>query len=109
MKNENKNIAVGIAAGAIAGVIAGILLAPKSGKETRKDIDKHLHEIKDNITDELTKVSDLTKDKYGQIVGKVVDIYEKEKKLSVKEAKQIKDTLEENFDEVKRVILKKNN
>jgi gas vesicle protein len=107
MKSENKSLLAGVAAGAVAGVIAGILLAPKSGKETRADIAKHMNEIKDKLTKELSKLSEFTKEKYDQIVGKIVDTYEKDKKLTTEEAKKIKEDLKEKYEEVKEASAKK--
>ena len=92
-----------MAIGAIAGAVAGILLAPKSGKETRADIAKHVHEMKDKIAEELDKAGDFTMDTYKDAVKKVVGTYEKGKKITAKQAKEIQDDLEENFEAVKKV------
>jgi len=106
MKEENrsyiKGAAAGVALGAIAGAIAGILLAPKSGKQTREDIAKYIHEIKDKIVKQLEKAGDFTKEKYDEIVAKTVDTYKAGKKISTKEAAEIKQNLEKGFDKVKK-------
>lgn len=107
MKKETKNLMTGLAVGAIAGAVAGILFAPKSGKETRADIAKYMNEMKDKISKELAKAGDFTKEKYDEIVGKIVSMYETSKKVSKKDAAEIKDMLEENYEEVKKASKKK--
>ena len=106
MKKENKKLMAGLAIGALAGAIAGVLLAPKSGKETRADIAKHLKEMKDRIAEELVRAGDFTKEKYQEIVAKIVDIYETSKKISKEDAKEIKDMLDDNYEEVKKIANK---
>ena len=103
MDKTTKGVIIGASVGVIAGAIAGVLFAPQSGKETREDIKKYLHEIKEKIAEELVKVGEVTKEKYDEIVGKTVKIYETEKKISSEDAADIKDKLEKNYDEVVKV------
>ena len=105
-KKTIKGVGVGLAVGAIAGAVAGILLAPKSGKETRADIANYVHEMKDKIADEIDKAGDFTKDTYNAAIKKVVGTYEKGKKITASQAKEIQKDLEENFDKVKKVAKK---
>lgn len=102
MKNDTKKLITGLAVGAIAGAVAGILFAPKSGKETRADIAKYMHEMKDKISKELAKAGDFTKEKYSEIVKRVVSVYETSKKITAKDAKEIKEMLEDNYEDVKK-------
>lgn len=104
MEKGNKGIAIGASVGVLAGVIAGVLLAPKSGKETRTDIAKHVHEMKDKIADELTKVGDVTKDAYNGIVDRIVKVYELGKKITTKDADDIRKKLDDNYDKVVKTI-----
>ncbi len=106
MKNENKKLVAGLAIGALAGAIAGVLLAPKSGKDTRADIAKYAREMKEKIAKELAKAGEFTKEKYHEIVGKIVDVYETSKKISRDDAKEIKEILDDNYDEVKKIAHK---
>lgn len=104
MEDKNKGLMIGATAGILAGAIAGILLAPKSGKATRADITKYLHEMKDEIAGELAKAGKVTKETYNEIVEKIVKVYELEKKITVEDAKDIKEKLDENFKEVTKLI-----
>lgn len=106
MDKQTKGVIIGAGAGIIAGAIAGILLAPKSGKETRADIAKYLHEMKDKIADELAKAGKVTKEKYNEIVEKIVTVYELEKKISTEDAKDIKAKLDKNYGQVVKAIKK---
>jgi len=104
MDKQTKGIIIGASAGILAGAIAGVLLAPKSGKETRADIAKYVHEMKDKIAEELDKAGKVTKEAYNGIVAKVVKVYELEKKITTEDAKDIKDKLDANYEEVKKAI-----
>lgn len=104
MEKQSKGIILGASIGVLAGAIAGVLLAPKSGKETRDEITKYIHEMKDKIAEELTKAEKITKDSYNEIVAKIVKVYELEKKISAEDAKDIKDKLDNNYEEVKKAI-----
>lgn len=105
-KKTMKGVGVGLAVGALAGAIAGILLAPKSGKETREDIKRYLIEMKDKIAEEIGDASEFTKETYQAAVKKVVGAYEKGKKISAKQAKEIQKDLDENFDKVEKAAKK---
>ena len=106
MDKKTKGVIIGTSVGVLAGAIAGILLAPKSGKETRADITKYIHEMKDKIAEELTKAGTVTKETYNGIVEKVVKVYQLEKKITAKDAKDIKEKLDSNYEQVKKAIKK---
>ena len=104
MDKKTKGTLIGATVGALAGVIAGVLLAPKSGKETRADLAKHMHEMKEKIAKELDNAGKVTKETYNKIVDKIVKVYEVEKKITVGDAKDIKEKLDNNYEEVKKAI-----
>jgi len=104
MEKGTKGIIIGASAGILAGAIAGILFAPKSGKETRADIANYVGEMKDKIADELVKAGELTKEVYDDTVEKIVKVYELEKKITADDAKDIVEKLENNYEEVVKVV-----
>lgn len=104
MEKKNKGLVIGASIGVLAGAIAGILLAPKSGEETRADIGKYVTEMKDKIAVELSKAGKVTKETYNEIVGKIVKVYELEKKISTDDAKDIIKKLDDNYEQVKKAI-----
>ena len=105
-KKTMKGVGAGLAIGALAGAIAGILLAPKSGKETRADIANYVGEMKDKIAKEIENAGEFTKDTYRKAVKKVVSAYEKGKKITAKQAKEIQDELDKNYDKVEKAAKK---
>lgn len=74
--------------GAIAGLITGILIAPKSGKETRQDVKETLGKLKNDISEKLSGLSEVTKDSYDDVINEVVDAYEREKSFPRKTQKR---------------------
>ena len=107
MDKTTKGVIIGASVGVLAGAIAGILFAPQSGKETREDIKQYLHEMKEKIAEELAQLGELTKDKYDEVVGKVVKMYETEKKISTEDAADIKEKLENNYEEIAKIAAEK--
>jgi gas vesicle protein len=105
-KSFARGAALGVAAGAIAGAIAGILLAPKSGKETRKDIANYVHKMKDEIAEQLEKAGDFSKKKYNEVSEKVVGSYKKAKKITDRQAAEIKADLDKGYGKVKEAVKK---
>lgn len=104
MDKQTKGIMIGASVGVLAGAIAGVLFAPKSGKETRADIANYVHEMKDKIAEELAKAGDVTKEAYNEIVEKIVKVYELEKKITAEDAKDIKEKLDANYEQVVKAI-----
>lgn len=94
----------GVLAGAVAGVIGGILLAPKSGQETREDIAKYYVQIKRDLIKELEKLQKFTKETYDDVVNKIVDRYEHDKKIGIKEATKVKKELKNGYENVKKAV-----
>lgn len=88
-------------AGVVAGVVAGILLAPKSGKETREDLSKLAEKMKNDVTEQVRKMTDVTREKYQEIVEAVTSKYEKAKDITQEEAQDLKQEFSRRYDQVK--------
>ena len=91
--------------GLITGAMAGVLFSPKSGKETREDMRWYYFEMKDRIFENLSQIKDITKDTYGNVVQSVVSGYEDTKKITEKEAAEIKKELMEGYARIKKMNL----
>lgn len=91
----------GFLRGALLGLMAGLLVAPRSGKETRENIKKHYEEISDRISEELSRMKDVTQETYAQVVGAVVDGFTEAKKITADEATAIKAELKKGFEEIR--------
>jgi gas vesicle protein len=87
--------------GVLFGVLAGIILAPKAGKETRDEIKKTYEDITDRITEELSRLKEVTADTYNQVVQSVVNVYTETKKITKTEADQIVAELKEGYDKIR--------
>jgi gas vesicle protein len=88
--------------GALLGLIAGILVAPRSGKETRENIKRHYEEISDRISEELSRLKDITKETYAQVVGTVVHGFVEAKKITSDEAAELKSELKRGFEDIRK-------
>jgi gas vesicle protein len=91
--------------GLITGAMAGVLFSPKSGKETREDMRWYYFEMKDRIFENLSEIKNITKDTYDNVVNSVVSGYEDTKKITAREAAEIKQELMEGYDRVKKMNL----
>ena len=87
--------------GVLFGVLAGIILAPKAGKETRDELKKTYEDITDRITEELSRLKEVTADAYNQVVQSVVNVYTETKKITKIEADQIVAELKGGYDKIR--------
>jgi gas vesicle protein len=86
---------------ALLGLLAGLLTAPRSGKETRENIKKHCEAISDLISEELSRMKDVTQDTYAQVVEAVVHGFVEAKKITADEAAAIKSELKKGFEDIR--------
>jgi len=93
---------LGFLRGALLGLMAGLLVAPRSGKATRDNIKRHYEEISDRISDELSRIKDITQETYTQVVGAVVHGFVEAKKITADEAAEIKNELKKGFEEIQK-------
>ena len=92
---------LGFLRGALLGLMAGLLVAPRSGKETRENIKRHYEEISDRISEELSRMKEVTQETYTQVVGAVVHGFVEAKKITADEAAQIKSELKKGFEDIR--------
>jgi gas vesicle protein len=92
----------GFLRGAILGLIAGLLVAPRSGKETRETIKKRYGEISERVSEELSRLKDITKETFGQVVGTVVHGFVEAKKITSDEAAELKGELKKGFEDIRK-------
>ena len=104
---QKSGISMGtLALGVIAGAIAGILFAPKSGKEIRGDIKGTLTKVKDDITEKLAELKEVTEEAYHDVVNSVVETYKGTKELTMEQAGDIKIELARGYENVKQAVKK---
>lgn len=93
---------MGFLKGALLGVVAGILLAPKSGKELRESVKKSYKDISKRVTEELSRLKEVSQETYTQVVNSVVRTFVEAKKITVEEAEAIRDQLKQGYEKVRK-------
>jgi len=81
---------IGFAAGLAAGAIAALFLTTKTGEELRTEIKKAVMDIREKAEEKASKVKNITKEKYAEIVQSVISSYNKAKEFTEKEIELIK-------------------
>lgn len=97
-----KGAALGVALGAVVAGAAALLFAPKSGKELRKDIKKTATDLTNKVLKEVEKAKNISKEKYHDIVEKVVDEYTKNKKVAAGAVTMLKQDLKGKWLEIEK-------
>jgi gas vesicle protein len=81
---------IGFIIGAAVGAVAALFLTTRTGEELRADLKKVALEIRDKVEERASKIKNLTKEKYDEIVNNVVSNYQKAKEFTQKEIDLIK-------------------
>jgi gas vesicle protein len=111
IKKSGKKIIAGFALGTIAGIIGGILFAPKKGEETRKEIKNKIDKNKftQEVIKKTEKLTEITKEKYSEIIEEVSGFYKKAKKIKEENLKEIVDELKNRWPEISKKLKTKSN
>jgi gas vesicle protein len=97
-----KGLFVGIAVGFVAGAVTAMFLTTKTGEELRSDVKRIAIDVKNKAEDQASKIKNLTKEKYSEIVDNILDSYNKVKDFTEKEI----DLIRKIVTEQKEVISK---
>ena len=108
-KNEKPNLKTGIIVGAgIASAIAGgIFLYGPQGKKNRKQITTWAIKAKADVLDEMSKMKEVSEEKYHQAVDKTMTKYGRLKNVSQSEVIQLGKELKKHWQAVSKEALKK--
>ncbi|HEY4695812.1 MAG TPA: YtxH domain-containing protein [Candidatus Hydromicrobium sp.] len=93
-----KGIFIGFTLGFVTGAITALLLTTKTGEELRTDIKRIAKDIAHKVEERASKIKNITRDKYNEIINSVVSGYEKMKDLTEKEIEFIKKIIAEQKD-----------
>ncbi len=96
-----KGIFIGFALGLVAGAVTALFLTTKTGEELRTDIKKITKDIAGKVEQKASRIKNLTKEKYNEVINGVVSNYEKVKDLTEKEIEFIKRVISEQKDVAK--------
>lgn len=67
----------GIVFGILAGVALGMLFSPASGRENRRKLGNWMREMEDELEDRLSRIRNITQEKYNSIVDELSRKYAK--------------------------------
>ncbi|MBI4239857.1 YtxH domain-containing protein [Candidatus Uhrbacteria bacterium] len=104
---ENKHFVKGAAIGAVLASIATLLLAPKAGKKTRSDVKKLVNSLSKKMSKEFASLSDLSRDRYEELVNRTMKEYTKGKKIAQDFIDDVSKNLKGNWKEVQKELKKK--
>ncbi len=105
--SDPKHFVKGAAIGAILASIATLFLAPKTGKKTRSDVKKIVNSLTKKMSKEISGLTELSKDKYDEIVSRSIKEYVKGKKVATGFVDDVSKVLKSNWKEIQKELKKK--
>lgn len=96
-----KGVFIGFTLGFVAGAVTALFLTTKTGEELRADIKRITKDIGNKVEEKASRIKNITREKYNEIVNSVVSNYEKIKDLTEKEIEFIKKVIAEQKDVTK--------
>lgn len=103
-KKTSSHIGAGMLIGAAIGVASAIFLQSKQGKALSKDLGKKVSALQKKVNMELKKVDHMTKEKYQELVDKVVEYYVKTKDVAKNEIPVVRKQLMSTWKQVEREL-----
>lgn len=91
--------------GLVFGFVAGIMLSPRSGRETRAEISSAYQEIRDRLAEEMSRLKEITRETYEQVVDSLTSAYVETSKITSREAAAIGKELKSGFERMKQAHL----
>lgn len=101
---KSSHLGAGLLAGAILGVAAGLFLQSKKGKDMTKDLMKRAEKLRAKLLKELAQVTDLTREKYEEVVDTVVEYYVKSKEIAKTEIPEIRKFLLMQWSQIEKTM-----
>ncbi|MBM3705298.1 MAG: hypothetical protein FJW66_02125 [Actinobacteria bacterium] len=86
---------IGFIIGAAVGAVAALFLTTRTGEELRSEVKKAIIDLREKVEEKSSKIKNLTREKYAEIVHNVVEAYNKAKEFTEKEVELIKKILVE--------------
>lgn len=101
---KSSHLGAGLAAGAALGLAAGLFLQSRKGKELTATAQKKALTMQKQVMKKLKEASELTKEKYEEVVDYVLDYYERSKELAAKEIPQARKFLMGQWKEIEKTM-----
>ncbi|MCJ7666134.1 MAG: YtxH domain-containing protein [Actinobacteria bacterium] len=90
-----KGLFIGMSIGFVAGAVTALFLTTKTGEELRSDIKKLALEIGNKVEEKASKIKNVSKEKYSEIIESVLANYNKVKDFTEKEIDLIRKVISE--------------
>ena len=97
-----KGLFVGMAIGFVAGAITAMFLTTKTGEELRADIKRIAMDVKTKAEEKASRIKNLSKEKYSEIVDNILASYNKVRDFTEKEIDLIKKIVTEQKEVVSK-------
>ncbi len=100
-KKKSSHFGAGMLIGAAIGVAAAAYLRTKEGKAMKKDMAKKVGALQKKVMSQLEARGTFTKERYEELVDKVVAYYVKSKDIAKSEAPQVRRNLLASWNRIK--------
>ena len=106
MKQHSSHLKAGLMVGALMGIAAGFFLQSRQGKALTKQAQKKAGELQKQVMKKLGNVSELSQEKYKDVVDHVLSFYAKSKEISNKEMPAVKSFLMSHWKQIQSELKK---
>jgi len=105
MSDQKKShFGAGLLAGAMLGVATGLFLQSKKGKQMTKEMQKKANKLQAKLLKELKETESLTKEKYEELIDKMMDYYVQTKEVAKTEIPAIRSYLVKSWTHIQKQI-----
>lgn len=101
---KKSHFGAGLLAGAMLGVAAGLFLQSKKGKQMTKEMRQKANKLQIKLMKELKEAKHLTKEKYEELVDKMMDYYVQTKEVAKTEIPAIRSYLVKSWSQIQKQI-----
>ena len=101
MKRSSHIISAGIV-GFLIGAMVGVFGSPKDGEENRKDFIDWMQKMSSDLNEKVDDATEMSKDKYDEMVDMVADKYRKAKKIKASDLDAFAADLKKHWSKVKK-------
>jgi gas vesicle protein len=103
-QKRSSHFGAGLLAGAILGVAAGLFVQSKQGKQMAKDLQKKAQKLQIKLLKELKNAKELSREKYEEIVDKMMAYYLQSKEVAKAEVPEIRRFLMKNWTQIEKQL-----
>ncbi len=101
---KKSHFGAGLLAGAMLGVAAGLFLQSKKGKQMTKEMQKKANKLQIKLMKELKEAKHLTKEKFEELVDKMMAYYVQTKEVAKTEIPAIRSYLVKSWSQIQKQI-----